>query len=151
MCIFSSLELNLWDYAWSTDIYMGIIATICSSIYFKNKIPSFILMIVTTIIFFNWFLMLLTYMILLPVEHPSIKGNYVFNKQLTTTEYQDVMQLRVTVYKEVFPLLYEFNYTATERFSKSEVETITLFKEGNYEVSEDGGLMSFGSFVVSLK
>lgn len=42
MCIFSSLELNLWDYAWSTDIYMGIIATICSSIYFKNKIPSFI-------------------------------------------------------------------------------------------------------------
>ncbi|MFA8440160.1 hypothetical protein [Pueribacillus sp. YX66] len=95
--------------------------------------------------------MLLTYMILLPVEHPSIKGNYVFNKQLTTTEYQDVMQLRVTVYKEVFPLLYEFNYTATERFSKSEVETITLFKEGNYEVSEDGGLMSFGSFVVSLK
>lgn len=38
------LQLNLWDIAWTTDLFMGIIGSLSAAILFKNKLPSLILL-----------------------------------------------------------------------------------------------------------
>lgn len=147
-----TFELNLWDVAWATDIFIGYIGTISSFFFFKNKIPSIVIFLVTILLCYFWIVMMLTTKNLIPVEHPSVKENYAFERQLTTTEYRDIRQLRVIVYKEELPLLYKTSRTTTERVSeKHEIETITLFNKASYEVSEDGKTISFGSMKVPLK
>lgn len=98
-----TLELNLWDIAWTTDLFMGIIGTLSASIFFKNKIPAFIIFLLTVFSCYFWFIAMITTKNLTPIEDSSLKEKYAFEKQLTTTEYRDIRQLRVIIYKEVFP------------------------------------------------
>lgn len=42
-----TLESNLWDLAWSTDIIMGFLCFFASTLYFKNRILSFSIFLVT--------------------------------------------------------------------------------------------------------
>lgn len=87
-----------------------------------------------------------------PIKSPLLKNKYAFEKQLTTTEYRNIRQLRVIVYKETFPLLYKPSKTTTVRVSrKNDIETMTLFNNGIYEVSERENSIYFGSMKVPLE
>lgn len=110
-----TLELNLWDVAWTTDVFMGIIGTISTFIFFHHKIPSLIIFLVTIFSVYFWFITMISAKNMTPIKSPLLKNKYAFEKQLTTTEYRNIRQLRVIVYKETFPLLYKPSKTTTVR------------------------------------
>lgn len=150
--IFSrTLESNLWDLAWSTDIIMGIICFFAITLYFKNKVLSISIFLVTMFSISIWLFMMLGSKTIIPISDPSLNGNYAIHQYLYPT-YKDTLTLKVTVYKESYPLLYKAINTTTESVSsRDDKETITLFNKAAYQISDDGKTLSYGKMSISLE
>lgn len=145
------LQLNLWDIAWTTDLFMGIIGSLSAAILFKNKLPSLILLLMTTFSFYIWFIAMITQKNLTPIQHPEVQEHYIFEKYVTPTEYKDMKQLSVIIYKEQFPLLYKHvNETTLRVSSEHNRETITRLNDGTYVVNEKENAIYFGVMKVPL-
>ncbi|MFJ8462093.1 hypothetical protein ACIQ57_23730 [Lysinibacillus xylanilyticus] len=145
-----TLESNLWDLAWSTDIIMGFICFFASSLYFKNRILSFSIFLMTMFSMSIWVFMMLGSKSLIPISDPSLKGNYATHQYLYP-EYHDTVVLAITVYKESYPLLYKAANSTTESVSDDDTETITLFNKADYKISDDGKTLSYGKLKISLE
>lgn len=149
--IFSrTLESNLWDIAWSTDIIMGFICFFASTLFFKNRILSFSIFLVTMFSMSIWLFMMMGSKSLIPISDPSLKGNYAIHQYLYP-EYSDTVALAITVYKESYPLLYKAVNSTTESVSRDDIETITLFNKAEYKISDDGKTLSYGKVEIFLE
>lgn len=148
-----TLETNLWDQAWTWDIIMGFTFFLASSLYFNNKILPFIVLLISMFSCMIWILMMLGSKTLIPIEDTSLKENYAIYQYLYPG-HQDELILVATVYKESYPLLYktidETRRSVSETNDKDK-ETIALFKEVDYKISDDGKTLSYGKFKVSLE
>ena len=88
---------------------------------------------------------------LIPIEDTSLNENYAINKFLYP-EHTGETILVATIYKEHYPLLYKAVEEARETFIESaDMETIRLFRDGEYNVSDDGKTLSYGKFKVTLE
>ena len=90
---------------------------------------------------------------LIPIEDASLNENYAIHQYLYPG-HQDEFILVATVYKESYPLLYKAIDETRKSVSKTadkDKETIALFREVDYEISDDGKTLSYGKFKVSLE
>lgn len=145
-----ALEANLWTLGWTWDIIIGFVFILASSFYFQNKILPFILFLTTLVSCSIWWLMILVSQPLTLIEDTSLKGNYVIHKYSYPSS-NDETTLVATVYKESYPLLYkETDKVRGVYFDEKDIETITLFNENHYAISDDGKIMFYGAFKVPM-
>ena len=146
-----TLETNLWDQAWTWDIIMGFTFFLASSLYFENKILPFIVLLIAMFSCLAWFVMMLTSKTLIPIEDASLDENYAINKFSYPAHTGETI-LVATIYKEHYPLLYKAVEEARETFiDSSDMETIRLFRDGEYNVSDDGKTLSYGKFMIPIE
>ena len=146
-----TLETNLWDQAWTWDIIIGFTFFLASSLYFENKILPFIVLLVAMFSCWIWFLMMLGSKTLIPIEDTSLESNYAINN-FSYPALTGETVLVATIYKEHYPLLYKAVEEARETFiESSDMETIRLFRDEEYIISDDGKTLSYGKFKVPLE
>lgn len=146
-----TLEANLWDQAWTWDIIVGFIFFLASSLYFNNRILPFIVFLTTLFSCSIWIIMMMGSNTLIPIESSSLKGNYAIYKY-SNPAANNGTTLVATIYKEHYPLLYKAVEETWEDYSREiDKETVTLFKEDVYEISDDGKNISYGKFKIPIE
>ena len=148
---FHNLQLNLKEITYYLDLFIIFINIIATSIYFKNKILPILLMIFIVAYLPLHFIFKLGIEDVTEVKSEYLNDTYLV-ELLHTPVSREKISLSIFVYKKEFPFMYKNVGRKIEVFSKvTDEETINLYKDNAYEVSEDGKFLTYGKFVIPLE
>lgn len=145
------LQMNLWAAAWIFDVCIGFIALFTVMLYLKNRILSFVLMLVTAG----------SFIIFIPatglterfesIDTLDLQENYAMSTDYFYLKH-NTYHVRARLYKEVFPFVYTLIDSNREEISKIEEQDILQsFTDKNYEVTTDGSSIYIENLKLSLE
>lgn len=148
--VFYKDGVNLKGLFHNLDLVVAFISLIAVTMYFKNKVIMFVLMVLIVLTIPLHFLMRMGIEDLNTLDSDRLDGNYLV-ELLQMPVSRDDISLSIKVYKEKYPMMYKKVGREIEEYSKStDSETIDLYKDNAYEVSEDGSYIQYGKFKVKL-
>jgi len=144
--------INLWNLAWTTDIIVAFFCHIASFLYFRRKAFSFLIFVILLCSIIVWWPAMIFSKEIITINSPLLKDNYAISQDITDSASPEKHIISISVYKEIYPLLYKHHGMEMKLVSRKEdAETISLFNKKIYTISEDGKTLSYGKLIIPLE